>query len=237
MKNKVFQTFDEAVADIPDGSTIMFPGFAGVGHPRNLMAALLSQGAKGLTGVSNGSGGRDDQVDVATLIHAHQFKKMIMAFTASPHPSNVTVFDEMYQSGEIDAELVPQGTLAERIRAAGSGIGAFYTRTGVGTEMAEGKESRIIDGKEYLLEYPIPADYAFVRALRADEFGNLQFKLSQRNFNPIMGMAAKMTIVEVEEEILKPGEIDPDNVHLSGVFVDRIVRIPEDGIWDKINRR
>lgn len=237
MNNKVFQTFDEAVADIPDGSTIMFPGFAGVGHPRNLMAALLSQGAKNLTGIANGSGGRDDQVDVATLINAHQFKKMIMAFTASPHPSNVTVFDEMYQSGQIEAELVPQGTLAERIRAAGSGIGAFYTRAGIGTELAEGRETRVIDGKEYLLEYPLFADYAFIRALRADEFGNLQFKLSQRNFNPIMGMAAKKTIVEVEEEILKVGEMDPDNVHLSGVFVDRVVRIPEDGIWDKINRR
>ena len=237
MKNKVFQTFGEAVADIPNGSTVMFPGFAGVGHPRNLMAALLSQGAKHLTGISNGSGGRDDQVDVATLINARQFQKMIMAFTASPHPSNVTVFDEMYQSGKIEAELVPQGTLAERIRAAGSGIGAFYTRTGVGTELADGKETRVIDGKEYLLEYPLHADYAFLRALRADEFGNLQFKLSQRNFNPIMGMAAKTTIVEVEEDILELGEIDPDNVHLSGIFVDRVVKIPADGIWDKINRR
>ncbi|MCI0841608.1 MAG: 3-oxoacid CoA-transferase subunit A [Chloroflexi bacterium] len=237
MKNKVFRTFGEAVADIPNGSTVMFPGFAGVGHPRNLMAALLSQGAKHLTGISNGSGGRDDQVDVATLINARQFQKMIMAFTASPHPSNVTVFDEMYQSGKIEAELVPQGTLAERIRAAGSGIGAFYTRTGVGTELAEGKETRVIDGKEYLLEYPLHADYAFLRALRADEFGNLQFKLSQRNFNPIMGMAAKTTIVEVEEDILELGEIDPDNVHLSGIFVDRVVKIPADGIWDKINRR
>ena len=237
MKNKVLRTFGEAVADIPNGSTVMFPGFAGVGHPRNLMAALLSQGAKHLTGISNGSGGRDDQVDVATLINARQFQKMIMAFTASPHPSNVTVFDEMYQSGKIEAELVPQGTLAERIRAAGSGIGAFYTRTGVGTVLAEGKETRVIDGKEYLLEYPLHADYAFLRALRADEFGNLQFKLSQRNFNPIMGMAAKTTIVEVEEDILELGEIDPDNVHLSGIFVDRVVKIPADGIWDKINRR
>ena len=163
MKNKVFRTFGEAVADIPNGSTVMFPGFAGVGHPRNLMAALLSQGAKHLTGISNGSGGRDDQVDVATLINARQFQKMIMAFTASPHPSNVTVFDEMYQSGKIEAELVPQGTLAERIRAAGSGIGACYTRTGVGTEMAEGKETSVIDGKEDLQEYPLQADYAIRR--------------------------------------------------------------------------
>ena len=162
---------------------------------------------------------------------------MILAFTASPHPSRVTIFDQLYQSGEIEAELVPQGTLAERIRAAGSGIGAFYTRASVGTELAEDKECRVIDGLEYVLEYPLHADYAFIRAWRADEFGNLQFRLSQRNFNPIMAMAAKVTIVEVEEEILKAGSIDPDHVHTSGIFVDHIVQIPPDGIWDEIVRR
>jgi 3-oxoadipate CoA-transferase alpha subunit len=160
-----------------------------------------------------------------------------MAFTASPHPSMVTVFDEQYQAGEIDAELVPQGTLAERIRAAGAGIGAFYTRVGLGTELAEGKECRMIDGKEYLLEYPLHADYAFIRAYKADTFGNLQFRLTQRNFNPIMAMAAKVTIVEVEEDIVEAGELDPDQIHTSGVFVNRIVKIPPDGIWDEIHRR
>ncbi|MCH9010108.1 MAG: 3-oxoacid CoA-transferase subunit A, partial [Chloroflexi bacterium] len=207
MKSKVFESFKEAVADIPDNSTIMLPGFAGPGTPRNLLAALLEQGATGLTGISNGSGGRDGSMDVSVLINAGQFDKMIMAFTASPHPSNVTIFDELYQSGKIEAELVPQGTMAERIRAGGAGIGGFYTRTSVGTELAEGKEHRTIDGKEYVLEYPLQADYAFIRATRADTWGNLQFTLAQRNFNPIMAMAAKTTIVEVEEDIMEAGTI------------------------------
>lgn len=231
MKNKIFESFDEAVADVKDGSTIMIPGFAGVGIPRNLLAALLTQGAKDLTGIANGSGGRGDLIDQGALIAAGQFKKMIMAFTASPHPSRGTTWDELYQSDQIEAELVPQGTLAERIRAGGAGIGAFFTRTTVGTELAEGKEHRTIDGQEYVLEYPLKADYALIRALRADKWGNLQFKLSQRNFNPIMAMASKVTIVEVEEDILEAGEMDPDNIHTSGIFVDRIVRIPPDGIW------
>ena len=237
MRNKVCQSFDEAVADIPDGSTIFFPGFAGPGTPRNLIAALLRQGAKGLTGITNSPGGRDDQVDVSVLISARRFKKMICAFTATPHPSIVTPFDELYEAGEIEAELVPQGTLAERIRAAGAGIGAFYIRTSVGTEPAEGKEHRIINGQEYVLEYPLPADYAFIRAWRADSWGNLQYRLSQRNFNPIMAMAARVTIAEVEEEILDQGAFDPDHVHTSGIFVNRIVKIPADGIWDKPTRR
>ena len=237
MRNKVCQSFDEAVADIPDGSTILFPGFAGPGTPRNLITALLRQGAKGLIGVTNSPGGRDDQVDVGVLISARRFKKMICAFTATPHPSIVTPFDQLYEAGEIEAELVPQGTLAERIRAAGAGIGAFYIRTSVGTELAEGKEHRIINGQEYVLEYPLTADYAFIRAWRADSWGNLQYRLSQRNFNPIMAMAARVTIAEVEEEILDPGAFDPDHVHTPGIFVDRIVKIPVDGIWDKPMRR
>lgn len=237
MKNKVCETFDEAVADVPDGATIMFPGFAGPGTPRNLIAALLRQGAKELVGISNGAGGRDGQVDVGSLIREGRVRKMIMAFTASPHPSMVTPFDSLYQAGEIDAELVPQGTLAERIRAAGAGIGAFYVRTSVGTELAEDKERRVIDGREYVLEHPLHADYAFVRAWRADCWGNLQYRLSQRNFNPIMAMAAKVTIVEVEEAVLEPGAFDPDQVHTPGIFVNRIVQIPSDGIWDELVRR
>jgi 3-oxoadipate CoA-transferase alpha subunit len=227
------QTFEEAVADIPDGATIMFPGFAGPGTPRNLIAALLAQGAKNLTGISNGAGGRDDSVDVGLLIQAGQMKKMIMAFTASPHPSRVTAWDEAYQSGKVEAELVAQGTLAERMRAAGAGIGAFYVQTSVGTELAEGKEHRIIDGKEYVLEYPLRADYAFIRAYRSDTFGNLQYRLSQRNFNPVMAMAADVTIVEVEQDIVEIGEMDPDCVHTPGIFVNRVVKIPPDGVWDK----
>ena len=138
----------------------------------------------------------------------------------------------MYNDGDIDAELVPQGTLAERMRAAGSGIGAFYTPASVGTELAEGKEHREINGRTYVLEFPLPADFAFIRAWRADTFGNLQFRLTQRNFNPVMAMAADITVVEVEDAIVEPGELDADNIHVPGVYVDRLVKIPNDGIWD-----
>ena len=231
MKNKIFETFDQAVADVPDGSTVMFPGFGGVGSPQNLIAALHRQGAKGLTGVSNGHGGTDGRVDVGTLIDAGQMKKMICAFTAPTHPSRVTPFARMYADDEIEAELVPQGTLAERIRCAGAGIAGFFTPTSVGTELAEGKEHREINGRLYVLEYPLPADYAFIRAWKSDTLGNLQFRMAQRNFNPIIATAAKITVVEVENEIVEAGELDPDQIHTPGVYVDRIVRIPADGIW------
>ena len=234
MKNKVYATLDAAVADIPDGVTIMFPGFGRTGMPRNLIAALIRQGAKNLTGISNGHGYKGTEMDVGKLVDAGQVKKMICAFTAAPHPSRAATFEKLLEAGEIEGELVPQGTLAERIRAAGAGIGAFYTPTSVGTELAQGKEHRVINGKEYVLEYPLPADYAFVRAWRADVWGNLQYRLTQRNFNPIMAQAAKVTIVEVEEEILPLGALDPDNVHTPGIFVNRIVRIPPppEGIWE-----
>jgi 3-oxoacid CoA-transferase A subunit len=234
MKNKIYQTFDEAVADVPDGSVFMSPGFGGVGLPRNLLAALNRQGAKNLTGISNNAGTVDAKVDVGSLVAVGQVKKMICAFTAPTHPSQITPFVRMYNDGEVDAELVPQGTLAERIRAAASGIGAFYTPASVGTELAEGKEHREINGRTYVLEYPLHADYAFIRAWKADAFGNLQFRLAQRNFNPIMAMAARITIVEVENDIVAAGELDPDQIHVSGVYVDRLVRIPPapDGIWD-----
>ena len=235
MRNKVVSSFDEAVADIPDGATIMVPGFAGPGMPRNLLAALLRQGAKELTGISNhpGAGPLDGQVDLGDLIKAGRLRKMVCSFTAAPHPSQATDFEKLHEQGLIEGELVPQGTLAERIRAAAAGIGAFYTRAGLGTELAQDKEHRTIDGKEYLLEYPLHADYALIRAHRSDTFGNLQYRLSQRNFNPIMAMAARVTLVEVEEEIVAVGEIDPDQVHTPGICVDRVVKIPADGIWDR----
>jgi 3-oxoadipate CoA-transferase alpha subunit len=232
MKNKIFDTFDAAVADVPNGVTVLFPGFGGVGLPRNLIAALHRQGARELTGVSNNAGQLGSTIDVGTLVEAGQMKKMVCAFTAATHPSQVTPFVRMYNNDEIDAELVPQGTLAERLRAAGSGIGGFYTPTSVGTELAEGKEHREINGRMHVLEHPLPGDYAFVRAWKADTFGNLQFRLTQRNFNVVMGMAGKITIVEVEEDIVPVGGIDPDHIHLSGIYVDRIVKIPADGIWD-----
>ncbi len=232
MKNKIYETFDEAVADVPDGSTVMSPGFGGVGVPRNLLAALNRQGAKGLTVVSNNAGTLDEKVDAGTLIEAGQVKKMICAFTAPTHPSQVTPFVRMYNNDEIDAELVPQGTLAERMRAAGAGIGGFYTPTSVGTELAEGKEHREINGRMHVLEHPLPGDFAFIRAWKADTFGNLQFRMAQRNFNPVMAIAAKTTVVEVESEIVPVGELDPDQIHVSGVYVDRLVKIPADGIFD-----
>ncbi len=232
MKNKVYDSMDAAVADIPDGVTIFSPGFGGVGVPRNLLAALNRQGAKGLTAVSNNAGTVDELVDIGTLVEAGQIKKMICAFTASTHPSQVTPFTRMYNNDEIDAELVPQGTLAERLRCAAAGIGGFYTPTSVGTELAEGKEHREINGRIHVLEYPLPGDYGLIRAWKADTLGNLVFRLTQRNFNPLMAMAATITIVEVENDIVEAGELDPDAIHVPGIYVDRLVRIPEDGIWD-----
>lgn len=231
MKNKVYCSFDTAVADIPDGAVIMFADFGGIGAPQNLIAALHRQGAKHLTGIANEHGGTDGRVDVGTLISAGRVDKMICSITAPTHPSRVTPFVERYNTGQIDGELVPQGTLAERIRAAAAGIGGFYTPAGVGTEMAAGRETRYIDGQEYLLGYPLPADYAFVRAWEADTAGNLRFRLAQRNFNPIMAMAASITLVEVENPILAAGDLDPDDIHTPSVYVDRIVAIPSDCLF------
>ena len=231
MKSKVLATFDEAVTDIPDGATIMFGDFGGLGAPQNLIAALCRQGATGLTAISNEHGGTDGRVDVGTLIEAGQVSRMVCSITAPTHPSRVTPFVRLYNSGAIDAELVPQGTLAERIRSGGAGIGGFFTPTGVGTEVSEGKESRNIDGREYVLEHPLRADYAFVRAWQADAFGNLRFRLAQRNFNPIMAMAARTTLVEVENPVVAAGRLDPDEIHLPGVYVHRIVEIEPDRLF------
>ena len=229
---KVVGSFEAAVADIPDSAWLMIDGFAGPGGtPQNLIAALHRLGSKDLTGISNGHGGIDGRVDVGTLIEAGQMRKMVCAFTAPTHPSQITPFARLYADDKIEAELVPQGTLAERIRSAGSGIGGFFTPTSAGTELAEGKEHREINGRTHVLEYAMPADYAFIRAWKADTLGNLQFRLSQRNFNPIMAMAATITIVEVENDIVGPGELDPDRIHTPGIYVDRMVRIPVDGIW------
>ena len=189
------------------------------------------KGAKNLTGVSNNAGTIDENVDIGTLVEAGQMKKMICAFTAATHPSQVTPFTRMYNNDEIDAELVPQGTLAERLRCAAAGIGGFYTPTSVGTELAEGKEHREFNGRMHVLELPLPGDYGLIRAWKADTTGNLVFRLTQRNFNPLMAMAATVTIVEVENDIVEAGELDPDAIHVAGIYVDRLVRIPEDGIW------
>jgi 3-oxoacid CoA-transferase A subunit len=236
-KSKIFPTFDAAVADIPDNVTVGFGGFAVVGVPINLFGALAKQGAKGLTCVSNTTRGgatmSEDAPTMEWLIKNDQVKKVICAFTAPTRASQRLVFTEYYESGRIEAELVPQGTLAERLRAAGAGVPAFYTPAAVGTELAEGRETRMFNGREYLLEEALPLDYALIRAWKADEAGNLLFRRSQRNFNPLMAMAARVTIVEVEEDIVPRGAIDPDAVHTPGIFVHRLVKIPPapEGWW------
>jgi 3-oxoacid CoA-transferase A subunit len=234
-KNKLRASFAEAVADIPDGSTIGFGGFAMPGTPFNLIKALMEQGARRLTLVANTTGGAQQprMPDIGMLVENGQVAKVICAFTAATRPSEVLPFTRHYDAGEVDAELVPQGTLAERLRTAGAGIPAFYTPTAVGTELAAGRETRVIDGREHLLEYALKLDYAFVRARRADADGNLRFHRAQRNFNPVMATAATITIAEIEEPILPTGSIDPDDVHLSGIYVQRLVLVPPapDGLW------
>ena len=230
MRSKLYDTLDAAVADIPDGASIFVPGFANVGTPHNLIAALHRQGATGLTLIANGgAAGREDMVTLANLIDERRVRKVIFAFTAGTHPSRPVTLQKLEAAGEIVAELVPQGTLAERIRAAGAGIPAFYTPTSVGTVLAAGKEHRDFHGRIYVMEEALTADYAFIRARRADEFGNLQFHQSARNFNPIMAMAATCTIVEAEE-IVPVGSLDPDFIHTPGVYVHRIVQIPAEGV-------
>src|ERR1700728_3784307 len=233
--SKAFPSFHAAVQDIPDGATIGFGGFAMPGAPFNLIKALYEHGARQLILVANTTGGAQQprMPDIGMLVENGQVKKVICAFTAATRPSDVLPFTKYYESGEVEAELVPQGTLAERLRAAGAGIPAFYTPTAVGTELAEGRETRVINGREYLLEYALPLDYAFVRATRADTFGNLQFHRSQRNFGPVMATAARVTIAEVDEDILPAGSIDPDMVHTPGIYVSRLVAVPPppEGLW------
>ncbi len=236
-KTKIYPSFDDAVRDIPDGATIGFGGFAVVGMPINLYEAVAKQGAKNLTCVSNSTRGGAtlpaNGPDMGQMIANGQVKKVICAFTAPTRASQRLVLTEYVEKGLIEAELTPQGTLAERMRAAGAGIPAFYTPAAVGTELSEDRETRFFNGREYLLELALPLDYACIRAYQADASGNLRFRRSQRNFNPIMAMAARVTIVEVEEDILPVGAIDPDDVHTPGIFVHRLVKIPPapEGWW------
>ena len=236
-RSKVYANFDDAVRDIPDGATLGFGGFAVVGMPINLYGAVARQGAKNLTCVSNSTRGGAtlpaEAPDMGQMIQNGQVKKVICAFTAPTRASQRLILSEYVAQGLVEAELVPQGTLAERMRAAGAGIPAFYTPAAVGTELAEGRETRVFNGREYLLEEALPLDYAFIRAYQADAAGNLRFRRSQRNFNPIMAMAARVTVVEVEEDVLPVGAIDPDDVHTAGIFVHRIVKIPPppEGWW------
>jgi 3-oxoadipate CoA-transferase, alpha subunit len=221
MIDKTVPDVDAAVAGITNGATIMIGGFGRAGQPVELIDALIAQGATDLTVVNNNAGNGD--VGLAALLARKRVRKVICSF---PRQTDSWVFDGLYRAGEIELELVPQGNLAERIRAAGAGIGAFFSPTGVGTQLAEGKESRVIGGREYVLEYPIVADFALVGALRADRWGNVVYRKTARNFGPIMASAAATTIVQVDE-IVPLGALDPETVVTPGIFVDRVVAVGE----------
>jgi len=209
----------EAVADTPDGATVLIGGFGAAGQPVALIEALLTSDARDLTVVSNNAGNGDH--GLAALIRDRRVRKIVCSF---PRQSDSWHFDAAWRAGEIELELVPQGNLAERIRAAGAGIGAFFTPTGFGTALAEGKETRVIDGRGYVLEYPLRADVALIAAHRADELGNLVYRKTARNFGPIMAAAAARTVVQVDE-IVPVGALDPEHVVTPCLYVDRVVRV------------
>ena len=236
MQSKMISSFHEAVADIPDGATIMIGGFGhAVDKPQNLIRALRDHGAKGLTMIVNGAGvsgslgigslGGKPFIDEEILLENRQIKKAICSVPASLVMSKPGAFEKQYLAGEAELEYVPQGTLAERIRAGGAGLGGFYTPTGVGTLVEKDKEKRIIDGEEMLLEFALRADYALVKAHRADKMGNLVYRGIMRSFNAVMATAAKVVIVEAEQ-IVETGELDPEIIVTPGIFVDRIVEMP-----------
>jgi 3-oxoacid CoA-transferase subunit A len=214
--NKVLASAADAVAPIPDGATIMMGGFGLCGIPENLIAALRARGARNLTIISNNAG--VDDFGIGILLRTRQVKKMISTYVGENKE-----FERQFLTGELDVELVPQGTFAERIRAGGAGIGGFFTPTGYGTLIAEGKETRLIDGRHYVLEQPLRADFAFVKAWIGDRDGNLVYRRTARNFNPVMATAAKVTIAEVER-LVEPGEIDPDHVVTPGIFVRHVLQ-------------
>lgn len=214
MFKKVYNNATDALAGVKDGMTILVGGFGLCGIPENCITALRDSGAKNLTCVSNNAG--VDDFGLGLLLHTRQIKKMISSYVGE----NAT-FEKQFMSGELELEFSPQGTLAERLRAGGAGIPAFYTPTGVGTKIAEGKETRNFDGRQYILEKGITGDFALVKAWKGDKFGNLIFKKTARNFNPMIATAGKITVVEVEE-LVEIGELDPDQIHTPGVYVQRI---------------
>ena len=219
MIDKVAATVAEALAGVRDGSVVLVGGFGTAGIPNELIQGLIEQGARDLTVVSNNAGNGDS--GLAALLKAGRVRKIICSF---PRQADSWVFDELYRSGRIELELVPQGNLAERIRAAGAGIGAFYTPTGFGTELAAGKETREIGGRMHVLEWPIHGDVALVKAERGDRWGNLTYRKAARNFGPVMAMAAKATVASVHE-VVPLGAIDPEVVVTPGIFVSRLVRV------------
>jgi 3-oxoadipate CoA-transferase alpha subunit len=220
MIDKVAPSVGEALAGVRDGSTEMIGGFGTAGIPGELIDSLIEQGARELTIVNNNAGNGDQ--GLAALLKAGRVRKIICSF---PRQADSWVFDELYRSGKLELELVPQGNLSERIRAAGAGIGAFFTPTGYGTELAKGKETREIGGRKYVLEYPIHADLALIKAERGDRWGNLTYRKTARNFGPVMAMAAKRCVASVHE-IVPLGGFDPEAVVTPGIFVSAIVRVP-----------
>jgi 3-oxoacid CoA-transferase A subunit len=212
----VLPNAEAAVALVPDGATILMGGFGLCGIPENLIKALHARGTGGLTVISNNAG--VDDFGIGVLLKSRQVRKMISTYVGENKE-----FERQFLTGEIEVELVPQGTFSERIRAGGAGIGGFFTPTAYGTIVAEGKETRVIDGKPYVLERPLRADFAFVRAWKGDRAGNLVYRRTARNFNPVMATAADVTIAEVEH-LVEPGEIDPDHVVTPGIFVRHVVR-------------
>lgn len=232
---KVASSFAEVVSEIFDGATIAIGGFAMPGQPFNLIKALADHGAKNLTCIANNTGGayQPRMPDIGMLVERGLVKKVICSFTAPRRASDKLPFSEYYEAGLVEAELLPQGTISERLRAAAAGIPAFYTPAGVGTDVIEGKETREFDGRTYVLEHAFKVDFALIRAQRADAFGNLQYRRAQRNFNPVMAAAARRVFVEVDEEVLPAGSIDPDFIHTAGIYVSKIVKVPPapEGIW------
>jgi 3-oxoadipate CoA-transferase alpha subunit len=219
MIDKIVPDVQAAVAGIHDGATVMIGGFGLAGMPAALIDALIGQGSRELTIVNNNAG--NGETGLAALLKAKRVRKIICSF---PRQSDSHVFDALYHAGEIELELVPQGNLAERIRAAGAGIGGFFTPTGFGTDLARGKETRRIDGRDYVLEYPIRADFALIKALKADRWGNLVYRKTARNFGPIMAAAARCAIVQVEE-VVELGALDPEVVVTPGIHVQRVVSV------------
>jgi 3-oxoadipate CoA-transferase alpha subunit len=217
--DKTFATPAEALADVPDGATVLVGGFGGAGMPSALIDALIAQGARDLVIVSNNAG--SGETGLAALLKAGRVRKIICSF---PRQADSHHFDSLYRSGRLELELVPQGNLAERIRAAGAGIGAFYTPTGYGTELARGKETRRIDGRDHVLEYPIHADVALIKAVRGDRWGNLVYRKAARNFGPVMATAARCTIAQVDE-VVPLGALDPEHIVTPGIFVHRVVAV------------
>lgn len=219
MIDKLRSSVAEALADVRDGATVMIGGFGTAGQPNELIDGLIAQGAKDLVIVNNNAGNGD--TGLAALLAAGRVRKIVCSF---PRQSDSWHFDRLYREGKLELELVPQGNLAERIRAAGAGIGAFFTPTGYGTDLAQGKETREIDGRHYVLELPIHADVALIKAERGDRFGNLVYRKTARNFGPIMAAAARLTVATVHE-VVPLGEIDPETVVTPGIYVQRIVKI------------